>query len=509
MCSESGRSFGAGQPRILIFGGTTEGRILAEFCARREIPAWICVVSQYGAELVPQSPFIKVRTGALETREMIRFMKENQIGLVVDATHPYAKDATANIRSACEAAGTKRLRCARETVGLSGESSPCGQAEIRWVDTVQEAAAYLERHQGNVLVTTGSKELSAFAGLTGFTDRVYARILPSVQALSACEVLGLKGRHLIGMQGPFSTEMNEAMIRELRAEFLVTKEAGKAGGFEEKLLAAEHCGITSIVIGRPAEEKGLDSREICRRMEQYWNDSRDGGVPEEQAKRGESGGTQASPWPKVTLAGIGTGVPGQMTAEVLQAIRESEVLLGAPRVLKSAAQVLQGKHPVQIPSYLASDVIRHLEMQRAEKAVVLFSGDTGFYSGAKALASALQERKIPYRMLPGISSVGYFAARLGLGWEDALLATAHGRTFDPAQAFQTGVRRIFLLLGGDNGAGLMCQTLCREGLGGIRVAIGERLSYPEERIYRGTAAELKDRQFDALCVMFIEQKEEG
>lgn len=499
MCSADGRDLRAVQPRILIFGGTTEGRMLAEFCAEQKIPAWICVVSRYGWDLVPESPFVKVRTGAMETEEMVHFIKENQIGLVVDATHPYARNATANIQSACEETGIERLRCAREQAE-GGQGKP----DILWVRTPQEAAAYLETRPGRVLVTTGSKELSAFTALTGFAERVYARILPSVPALSACEEIGLKGRHLICMQGPFSAAMNEALIRELQAEFLVTKEAGKAGGFEEKLLAAKRCGITCIVIGRPVESEGIPCHEICRRLERFWL-GQESGMAEERLNCGE----RLVPRSPVILAGIGTGAPGQMTAEVLQAIRESEVLLGAPRVLKSAAAVLEGRQTVQIPSYLAPDVLRHLEAYRFERAAVLFSGDTGFYSGAQALVLALREKEIPYRVLPGISSVSYFAAKLGVGWEDALLATAHGRTFDPAKAFRAGARRIFLLLGGENGAGLMCRTLCEEGLGEVRVAVGEQLSYPEERICRGTAKELQDRRFEALCVMFMERKEEG
>lgn len=485
--------------QVLIFGGTTEGRLLAKYCSQNRIPAFICVASDYGRELVPESPWLTVRTGALGAEEMAHFMSEQKIRLVVDATHPYASAVTANIESACRESGTEYLRCIRESVELKRSidslQTPGAPEAAVWVNTAKEAAAYLEEHSGNVLLTTGSKELPAFAELPGFNERVYARVLPSVPSVTACEQAGLKGRHIICMQGPFSVELNEVLIREFHISCLVTKEAGKAGGFEEKLQAAIRCGITAVIIGRPSREEGFSRQEICLRLDAYAADP--------MAAQPVNGSSVS-----VVLAGIGTGAADQMTQEVVQVIREGEALIGAPRVLKSVSDALDGLTAEQVPLFLASDVMRFLGETKAKKVVALFSGDTGFYSGAKALAEALTEKDIPFSILPGLSSVSYFASRLGVSWEDALLRTAHGREFDPLTAFETGARRIFLLTGGANGAGIICQKLCSQGLTWVQVTVGERLSYPEEEIISGTAGELCNREFDALSVMLIE-KEDG
>lgn len=487
--------------QVLIFGGTTEGRLLAKYCDENQIPAIICVASDYGRELLPESPWLTVRTGGMDAKEMARFITEQEICLVVDATHPYARAVTVNIAGACEKTGAEYLRCIRESVELERSidslQTPGAQETAVWVNTAQEAAAYLENHDGSILLATGSKELPAFSGLDGFSERVYARVLPSVASVNACEASGLKGRHIICMQGPFSVEMNAVLIQELGVSYLVTKEAGKAGGFEEKLQAAGRCGITCVIIGRPEKEEGLSRQEICRRLHAFTSS----GSAQEQARE-----EQRSACP-VILAGIGPGGAGQLTQEVIQAIRESEVVLGAPRILKSVSGELNGLRVDQIPCYLAPDVIRYLEETRFQKAVVLFSGDTGFYSGAKALVGALRKKGISFRILPGLSSISYFASRLGVNWEDGFLGTAHGRVFDPGTVFKTGVKRIFLLTGGENGAGLMCQRLCDEGLKTVRVTVGENLSYPEECIITGTAQELCTRRFEPLSVMLMEQEE--
>lgn len=487
--------------QILIFGGTTEGRLLAKYCDENQIPAIICVASDYGKELLPDSPWLTVRTGGMEAIAMACFIRDQGIRLVVDATHPYARAVTVNIADACKKTETKYLRCIRESVELERSidslQMPGAQETVVWVNTAQEAAAYLENRDGNILLATGSKELPAFSGLDGFAERVYARVLPSVASVNACEASGLKGRHIICMQGPFSEEMNAALIRELGASYLVTKEAGKAGGFEEKLQAAGRCGITCVIIGRPVKEEGLSRQEICRLLQAYASSD----PAEEQAQEDE---WAACP---VILAGIGPGGAGQLTQEVIQAIRESDMVLGAPRVLKSVFSALNGLKAAQIPCYLAPDVVRYLEETKHKRAVVLFSGDAGFYSGAKALAGALRKKGISFCILPGLSSISYFASRLGVNWEDAYLGTAHGRAFDPGAVFQTGVRRIFLLTGGDNGAGLMCQRLCDEGLKTVRVTVGENLSYPEECIITGTAEELSARRFEPLNVMLMEKEE--
>lgn len=482
--------------KILIFGGTTEGRLLAEFCMDKEIPAVVSVVSGYGRELLKESPFIKVRTSPMDGKAMETYLKTGGFELAVDATHPYAVEVTENIRQACEAAKVRRIRCLRETPGQSAALSENSSLDVKkvYVSSPEEAVSFLENRPGRVLVTTGSKELAAFSGLENFKERVYARVLPSVEAIEKAAELGIEKSHLIGMQGPFSEEMNTALIRQVKAEYLVTKETGAAGGFEEKLRAAGRCGITAVILTHPKEKEGCSLKETCAALAEFAGKKCGRGVSEKMLF--------------ISLAGIGPGAVSQMTGAVIDAVRDSSVLFGAPRVLQAVKPLLSEKQ-ITVEQYQAAEVAGWLKEHAAfqGKAAILFSGDAGFYSGAKKMINMLQEEGLSYEVLPGISSVSYFAAKLGASWEDAALCTAHGRNFDPAAALKRGEKKIFVLLGGENGAGNLCRELCENGFSGVRIAVGEMLSYPEERVVTGTAEELIHLKSKALSLMLIENGE--
>ncbi|RGZ00588.1 precorrin-6A reductase [Clostridium sp. AM58-1XD] len=233
---------------IMIFGGTSEGRRLAESCIDNGIAAVYSAVSEYGGSLLPESPLLEVQEKALTEAEMKAWMEEIQPDMVVDATHPYAACVSEYIKKNCGLLGIRRLRIVRE-------ESASGWDGIVSVRSAEEAAGYLSGRAGNILVTTGSKELETFTKVPGYEERLFVRVLPSVEVLKKCSSLSIRGKHVIAMQGPFSREMNAAMMRQLNIRFLVTKEAGAAGGFAEKISAAEELGIQAVVIGRPVKEE--------------------------------------------------------------------------------------------------------------------------------------------------------------------------------------------------------------------------------------------------------------
>lgn len=471
--------------KIMIFGGTTEGRLLAEYCGKNRIPAYVSVVSEYGRELLGENRYIRPVTGTMDAEQMRNWLTEKKIELVIDATHPYARNATENIKAACRKTKTEYLRCIRSTE--SGRET----VGTRTFQTAAEAAAWLEKSEGNIFVTTGSNELKVFAGSDRLRERIYARVLPSSGVVMKCEELGIPGKHLICMQGPFSKEINAAMLRQANAAFLVTKETGKAGGFDEKLEAAAECGVTAVIIGHP-EETGEPVESLFETL------SRSFVRETPQGKR------------RVTLAGIGPGSASLLTEEVKEAVKNSDFILGAPRMLEVAKELLKRENPSGImpeirAAYLDHDVKEALRGSTGwQQAVILYSGDSGFYSGTKKLAGSLLEEPYEFCVLPGISSISYFAARLMTSWDDALLATAHGREFDAVAALRAGKRKIFLLTGGKSGVGELCRSLADHGFGHVRVTVGEKLSYPDECITSGPAAELSGKEFNPLSIVLIE-----
>ncbi len=239
--------------RILIFAGTYEGRLLCEQLNKLGIKATACVTTTYGLELTAALPNITVYCKKLDQPEMSDLIKDKQFEIIIDATHPYAQKATENIKAACLATQTNYSRLLREENHYP---------DITTVSTSEAAAAVLENTQGNILLTTGSKELAAFCTLTGFKERLFARVLPSVQVLTQCENLGLAGRQIIAMQGPFSVELNLAMLQELNCKYLVTKNTGIAGGVQEKISAAQKANCQVIMINRPVKESGYSLRQV-------------------------------------------------------------------------------------------------------------------------------------------------------------------------------------------------------------------------------------------------------
>lgn len=242
--------------KIAVFAGTTEGRILTEELASLGIECCVCVATEYGRQLLPQKG-VRILTARMEEKEMEKFFLNEQFDCVVDATHPYAQKVTQNIRSACRKTQTEYFRLLRE-------EEDCGQCMV--FSSIPDAIRYLNQTRGAILVTTGSKELSCYGELSDASRRVYARVLPTVEGLRACESIGLSGSHIIAMQGPFSEELNLAMLRQTGASYLVTKDSGRVGGIAEKCSAAKRAGATVILIGRPPEDAGYSYQQLKKRL---------------------------------------------------------------------------------------------------------------------------------------------------------------------------------------------------------------------------------------------------
>lgn len=248
--------------KILVFGGTTEGRILAQRLEQSGCEIIVCVATEYGKETLWESEHIQVHTGRMDCQEMMAFFQKNQIELVIDATHPYAKEVTREIKLACKETKIPVIRCLRAEETLSKDEEQALKLCTIHVSSAEEAAEWLKHKKGRIFLTTGSKELAAFTRIPDYENRIYARVLPLPSVLEACKTRGLKGRHVIGAQGPFSVKMNLAMIQEYDCQILVTKDGGKEGGFLEKLKAAALAEIPALIIDRPKEETGMSVEEV-------------------------------------------------------------------------------------------------------------------------------------------------------------------------------------------------------------------------------------------------------
>lgn len=244
--------------KTYIFGGTTEGGLLAEKLTEYGHSVTLFVATEYAEALLPQDRGYDVSAKCLDEMEMVRLLTEHPRDLVVDATHPYADEVTRNILGACKKTRTEYIRLLRS----KNEKNP----NVVYVDNASQAVDLLKRETGNVFLAIGSKELAAFTQLDDFASRCFVRILPMVESLQKTLELGFRNSNIICMHGPFDEETNLAMLSMTRSNILVTKNSGDIGGVRAKISAALQLGCRVIVIERPAEENGLSLEEIYDRF---------------------------------------------------------------------------------------------------------------------------------------------------------------------------------------------------------------------------------------------------
>ena len=227
--------------KLLIFGGTTEGRIISERCAAKGIHADICVTTDYGSDLLPSSPYIHILVGKKSPEDIAELLKSGYTA-VVDATHPYAQNITANIRAALARTGFSERRYFRI------KRAPAEHDDLAvYTDNTEQTVKLLKNTEGKIFIATGSKEISAFSD---FAERSRIRVYDSPDNISVCKSSGFTD--IITGKGPFSEYEN---TRDFSGcDILVTKDSGKEGGFSEKISAAHKLGMKVIIIKRPEED---------------------------------------------------------------------------------------------------------------------------------------------------------------------------------------------------------------------------------------------------------------
>lgn len=541
--------------RVLIFAGTTEGRTLSEYLSENRIEHTVCVATEYGEEVLSASPYMTIHQGRMGVSEMEKLMQTGSFAAVVDATHPYAVEVTANIREASQEAKLPYLRLKR---WLDAET----EGSVFYFHSNEECVDALEKTEGNILLTTGSKELATYCSRPLVKDRLYVRILPGMESISICTELGIKGKQMIAMQGPFSTEMNEAILHQYEIACMVTKKSGRQGGYPEKLEAARRAGIPVYVIEPADTERGYSMEEVCEKLQtllcaeesisvdksknvdKSQNVGKSKNVDEfknvDESKaadnimekkttdvpEAESGIEMCTPSKDATenditagmvdnkmniiLAGIGMGASKGLTGEVSDAIESADILLGAKRLIEPYKPRMEKK-----PYYLGKDIVPYLEsmfLQSAGKryrVVVLFSGDSGCYSGCQALARCLHEAVAEkrfladIRILPGISSVSYLASCIGESYQDAAIMSMHGKLLpDLAGRIQEN-EKTFLFMSGVKDMRKLGTALSEALMNDCIITAGYQLSYGDEEIIKLTPKECLSCEKEGLYICFI------
>lgn len=453
--------------KVLIYSGTTEGRLLAERLAKAGLFCDVCVATEYGEQVMPEQDGINVRMGRLTPEQMSELYKENDYLAVVDATHPFAVVVTENIRKSLELHDIPYFRLARDIINTEK-----GNAECVYFEDSVECAAALKKTTGNILLTTGSKELKVFCEDDALRKRIICRVLPGRESLELCYENGLEGKQIIAMQGPFSTEMNLATIKQYNISYMVTKESGKTGGVDTKLAAAEEAGIPIFMIRKPGYDSGIVELSA-------------GQVISEIAKLANieiAGNCQLD----IVLGGIGMGNENSMTIELQKRIQTSDYIFGASRMIETFDAKMK-----KYPYYLEKDIIPCLLEIKSKsfgtvKVTILFSGDSGFFSGCEKMVKALEKiENIKIEVIPGIASISALSAKVKVSWQDAYIVSTHG--VDEAQwmaKLMFGLKhkaKIFFITSGYQDIQKIGRLLIESGMeSSFTMKIGYQLSYENE-----------------------------
>jgi precorrin-6A/cobalt-precorrin-6A reductase len=240
---------------ILFLAGTSDARELALMIKEAGYQLLTTVVTD-NAAIELRKAGLDVYIGRLTAEDFVDVIKEKGFQAVVDASHPFAEEASKNALTAAKVAGIPYIRYERES--QSHESNG-----VTIVDHYQEAAEKAFERKGVIMLTTGSKTLQTFTEiLLNQPDiRVVARMLPRKDNMEKCEQLGFPQKDIVAIQGPFTKEFNLALYKQYGVTTMITKESGKVGSVDEKVEAAAELGIETIMIKRPKIE--YENRYSC------------------------------------------------------------------------------------------------------------------------------------------------------------------------------------------------------------------------------------------------------
>lgn len=227
---------------IWVIGGTKDSRDFLEKFASEDKDIIVTTATEYGGKLLAGLP-VKVISEKLPLEKMRAFVEKNFVEMIIDMSHPYAVEVSQNAIKVSEEYNLKYYRFEREEINFPPEK----QSEFF---DIEKLIDYCEEQEGNILITLGSNNIEKFVRVKNLS-KYYFRILPKWEMVKKCESIGILPKNIIAMQGPFTVEMNAAMIEQLNIKYLVTKKAGMTGGEQEKIEACNIKNVEVILLDKP------------------------------------------------------------------------------------------------------------------------------------------------------------------------------------------------------------------------------------------------------------------
>ncbi|HDK7176643.1 TPA: cobalt-precorrin-6A reductase [Clostridium botulinum] len=230
---------------IALILGTSEGREILSLLNKFTDNILISTATAYGGEILKNYKYKKLNTKPLNKEELSNMLKENQVNILIDASHPYALEVTKNAREVSKDLNIKYVRYERPS---SAEEFK-GNKKVVFLEDYKDLNEALKNIKGNILNTSGSRNMDKILNLK-LENRIIHRVLPSIKVLEDCFNLGVKVEDLMAIKGPISKELNKAFIKDYDAKALILKDSGPQGGTKEKILACLECDIYALIIRR-------------------------------------------------------------------------------------------------------------------------------------------------------------------------------------------------------------------------------------------------------------------
>ena len=488
--------------KIVIFGGTSEGRLLAKYCDENFIPAIVCVATEYGTELLEEYKNISVSEGRKDEEAMKKLFLDNNVEKVYDATHPYAKIVSENIIKVCNELKLEYVRILRDSKVLDKTL----EKYYKEFENIEEVVDYLKDKNEKVLIATGSKELYKYKDLE--VKNLYPRVLANMIGIKACEDIGIPSSNIIAMQGPFDIDTNVALLKKYACKYLITKESGDIGGFSEKIEACKKVDAKALVIKRPTKEEGISLEEAISGLKDLKYDIGEVKNPNIlEAKK-----------VNISIVGLGMGSIDSLTIESAKKIENASFIIGAKRMLEICPGIASKEVKTYI-SYKPTDILDYIyeKADEEDKIVLVMSGDTGFYSGSIKLKKEFEEytkkgyfeENSKLEICAGISSFSYMCAKFGIDYTDMKILSVHGRDENLNELFDSIKfnKKTFALSSGDRQINDILAHLVENELGEVEVLVAENMSSKNEKYFRNKASELVNEKFDKISsLIFINEK---
>ncbi len=233
---------------IVVFSGTSDSVEIIKLLVKNGFNVIASVATNEGTKMLSNIDNIKISEERLDNEKMTEFLIKSKTNIVVDGSHPYAENVSKTAIEVCKNIGIKYIRYERPSEGVNDNCI--------FVENYEKAVEFVEKINGNILVTTGVNNIEKYMALNDYKNRIFARVLNNEKSYSKAKDIGLSDEHILQGNGIYTTSDNIDVIHKYNIKAVITKDSGKAGGFLEKAQAAKICDIPIVIIKRPSVQYG-------------------------------------------------------------------------------------------------------------------------------------------------------------------------------------------------------------------------------------------------------------